>query len=58
MTIAIRGLVIGFALATVLWFYIDPPIPVLVIALVVGHLIGFASAYFGEWLEWLLSRFD
>jgi hypothetical protein len=58
MTIALRALIIGFALATLLWLWVDPPVPVLIIALGVGHAIGFASAWFGDWLEWALSRFD
>jgi hypothetical protein len=58
MAIALRAFIIGFALATALYYWIDPPIPVLIIALIVGHVIGFASAYFGEWLEWALSKFD
>ena len=34
------------------------PLKLLIIALMVGHVIGFASAWFGDWLEWALSRFD
>lgn len=58
MTIAIRAFIIGFALSTALWYLLDPPIPVLIITLVAGHIIGFASACIGDWLEWALSQFD
>ena len=58
MTLALRAFVCGFALAAVIGMLYDPDAWVLWIALVVGNVIGLASAYFGDWLEWLLSRFD
>lgn len=48
MTIALRALILGVALATSIWYLFDPPAPILIVALVVGHLIGFATAWFDD----------